>query len=283
MKFLFSVFCAFVLSGFLAAPALSTATVQQGNSITFIEPDTPTTLRLDGQIPTILAYVAAGGETVTVTARALGEGTIEGLEGTYTLDTVIEMLSPDGERLAYNDDYRTTTTLENLTVTDSAIERLLLPEAATYTIRVNTFNGVTAGEVEVSLALASPVDYEIVSDEADTLIINVSLNDAETFQYRFMAEAGTVYTIVARDPKGLLDPIITLRENDAENTVIAAEGVIAANDDYRYRFGDAFILNVFDARIVDAEIPQNGDYVLELRDFMGRGGEITVQMVARKP
>lgn len=288
MKFLFSVFCASVFVGFVFAPTMAAAvattqdsTAVQGNSITFIEADTTTTLRLDGQTPTILAYVAAGRETITVTARALGEGTIEGLEGTYTLDPVIEILSPEGERLAYNDDHRTT--LEHLTPTDAAIERLFLPEPATYTLRVNTFNGVTAGDVEVLLALVSPVEYEIVTDEADTLIMTVSLEAAQTFQYRFAAEAGTVYTIVARDLKGLLDPIITLRESDTENTIISAEGVFASNDDFHYRFGDAFILNVFDARIIDAEIPQDGDYVLELREFMGRGGAITVQMVARKP
>lgn len=279
MKFLFSVFCASVFSGFVFATAavatMQGSTATQGNSITFIEADTTTTLRLDGQTPTILAYVAAGRETITVTARALGEGTIEGLEGTYTLDPVIEILSPEGERLAYNDDHQAA--LETLTPTDAAVERLFLPEPATYTLRVNTFNGVTAGEVEVSLALVSPVEYEIVTDEADTLIMTVSLEAAQTFQYPFTAEAGTVYTIVARDPKGLLDPILLLRENDPENTVIAS------NDDYRYRFGDAFILNVFDARIIDAEIPADGDYVLELREFMGRGGTITVQMVARKP
>lgn len=280
MKFLFSVFCASVFSGFVFAPTAAVATMQsstatQGNSITFIEADTTTTLRLDGQTPTILAYVAAGRETITVTARALGEGTIEGLEGRYTLDPVIEILSPEGERLAYNDDHQAA--LETLTPTDAAVERLFLPEPATYTLRVNTFNGVTAGEVEVSLALVSPVEYEIVTDEAHTLIMTVSLEAAQTFQYPFTAEAGTVYTIVARDPKGLLDPILLLRENDPENTVIAS------NDDYRYRFGDAFILNVFDARIIDAEIPADGDYVLELREFMGRGGTITVQMVARKP
>lgn len=275
MKFFLCVLCVSVIHLLVFSPVISAQGDGEGDgdSITIIEPDTTINLRLDGQIPTILAYVAEGGEALTLTARALGEGTIEGLDGTYTLDTVIEILSPDGERLAYNDDHHADAA--TLAATDSAIERLILMEAGTYLIRVNSFNGVTAGEVEVSHALVSPVDYAITTENETSLILNVALNPAQPFSYRFTVEAGTQYTIVARDLKGRLDPIITLRDTTPDETVIAT------NDDYAYRFGDAFILNVFDARIIDAEIPMDGDYTLEVREFLGRGGQITVQMVKR--
>lgn len=215
----------------------------QVDSSTFIEPDSPLTIRLNGE--TILAYESAGGEVITVTARAIDE-----------IDTVLEILTPDMARLAYNDDHDTTS--ENLALTDSALEQITLEEAGIYTIRVNSFNGVSEGEVEVTLS-------QVARTAGDTVMI--TLTPSSRYFHTFSAQAGDIVTITARDSRSLLDPVLILRRDSGEE--------ISRNDDHQ---SDDLSLNIFDSRIQTLTIDVDGEYTIELREFMGRAGSIELSI-----
>lgn len=239
--------------------ALRAVAQDDPHSITLIAPDSTFTLRLDGASPSILAYQAEAGETIRVAARALGEGTVAGLDGTFVIDPVLELLAPDGRRLAYNDDAGDAGADA---ATDALIARVVLPEAGLYTLRVNTFNGVTRGEVEVTLTRVAPVEA-LAQDDGDITTIQVMLRAGAVYRHRFAGRAGQVYTFTARALDGLSDPMLALLD--------ASGSRLAANDDHA---GGDLKLNIFDARIADFAPPSDGGYTLELREFAGRAAHI---------
>jgi hypothetical protein len=221
--------------------------LMQADSNTFIEPDTPITIRLNGG-ETILTYESGGDDIISVTARAVDE-----------IDTVLEILTPDLHRLAYNDDHNTTTT-------DSAIEHFLLKDAGIYTVRVNSFNGVSEGEVEVTLVQVAPLKAELVEDQ-NGMTITVKLTPRSRYYYIFDVNARDLITVTARDPHSVLDPMLTLRN--------ASGAEVSRSDDHTTR---DLTLNIFDARMETLTLGQGGEYTIELREFMGRGGVIELRL-----
>lgn len=236
----------------------------QGDSTTFIEANTPLTLRINGQSAAVMTYSSPGNETITLTARALGG------ESEAVFDTIIELASPDGTRLAYNDDL--TASVEGLSATDSQITHFFLAEPGAYTIRVNSFNGVTEGEVEITLTLVDAVHF--VEETADNVrLLRMDLGDDQRFVHTFEAAEGETLHITARDPRGFLDPIITIYDADGAEIVI--------NDDNAAPFALAGLtLNTFDAQIRDFRVPADGQLTLELREFLGRAGQLELRITS---
>jgi hypothetical protein len=239
----------------------------QPQPITPIEPDTPLTVSLDTSGAVVIHYSSEGDETVWISAKAIST------EDAFPLDTVIEVVSPSGERLAYNDDYFPALVSESvvseleLQPTDSAISFLTLTDAGDYQLRVNSFNGVSTGEVEVLLQRAEAVALETRETDADVFAASVTLQPNQVAQLDIPLEAGRAYTITVRDPLGGLDAVVQII--DVNGTVLAS------NDDHGT---DDFTLNIFDSRIAEFTPETSGDHTLSIRDYLGRGGVFEVEV-----
>lgn len=207
-------------------------------------PGTALTLTLDGQGPALATFTAAPGDRVTLTAQAMDD-----------LDTTLELLGPNGRRTAFNDDHGTDAAA--LAASDSRITRLTLERAGDYVVRVDSFNGVTSGDVRLTLDVLPPPD----SATRDVLLLR-----GEALTIPLTLDTGDRLTVTLSDPRGLRDPLLRL---------YAPDGVlIAANDDHA---SADLTLNLFDARL-EVTVDAAGDYRLELREFLGRGGPLALEI-----
>jgi hypothetical protein len=247
-----------------AAPVTTSSTTIVGN--------TPTPVTLSAAGPTDLTYVGSAGETISVVARSLEES--------GTLDTTLEVLSPTGTRLNFNDDHGTDRA--NLAPFDSAIEDLVLPSAGNYTIRVTTFSGAGAGSVEVTVESdMAPVPQATVpplgpnatatpevrlTGESDTVTGEVPAGS--TFTYTFNGRANQVTTITAiAGATGDLDPKVTL---------IGPTGqTLAENDDHTDSDPS---LGSLDSRISGFVLPADGDYSVVVSGFANTSGAFTLSI-----
>ena len=211
-------------------------------------------VELDGESAAMLTFEAAGVEVVTIIARTLEP---EGDEP-QARNVVADVLGPGGERVAYNDNHFSYD--DDLLTTDAVIEKLELREAGTYTIRVNTYGGIFAGKVEMTVTAADLFEAEFAEDEG-RLIIAAMLPENRRYAYTFEAAAGETLTATVRDTSGTIDPVLRL--------VDEAGVTVAINDDHG---GDDVTMDVFDARLRDVAIAASGRYTLIVTDFLGRSG-----------
>ena len=237
--------------------SINTTQAQSNDELMFIEANVPNIVTLNDQTSILLNYNSIGNEVVTVTARNISDDDI---------DTVIEILYPDGERLAYNDDYIGTTL--DLAQSDSALIDIVLREAGQYIIRVNSYGNIAVGEVEVLLVQVDPFQVVIKSDSGSELRIMVQLPAWMTYAYQFEAEVGALYTITARDINSQLDPYLTLSDMDS--------AMLAYNDDHGTNNAT---LNVFDSQIDSFSIPETGLYTIIVSDLTGNAGRIELVII----
>lgn len=207
-------------------------------------PGTALMLTLDGQGPALATFTAAPGDRVTLTAQAMDD-----------LDTTLELLGPNGRRVAFNDDHGTDDAA--LAASDSRITRLTLDHAGDYVVRVDSFNGVTVGDVRLTLDVLPPPD----ADTRDVLLLR-----GEALTIPLALDAGDRLTVTLRDPRGLRDPLLRLYAPDG--------ALVAVNDDHA---SADLMLNLFDARL-DVTVDAAGEYWLELREFLGRGGLLALEV-----
>ena len=193
---------------FIAVLAMTGTTIT-AQSIT----DTPTDpmqtdetrlITLDGENPTELTYVAVPGEVITISGRSLETDA----DNPAIRDVVLTVLTVDGDQLAYNDNHNSDR--DDLAPGDARIERLLLPDAGTYVIRVDTYGGIFEGEVEVTLTAADLYEATFSEDEVGTLRVAARLPRDGRYTYTFEAVEGEVLTLTARDTAFTLDPRLTL-------------------------------------------------------------------------
>lgn len=222
-----------------------------------IAPDETLRVSVTADAPVELQYNHAD-STVAVRITALG---IPGDDDTVP-DTIIEVLSEDFERIAYADDR---VLPDGEIDTDAQLAALMLPAAGRYIIRVDTFNGVTGGEVDVMLTTVDP--FDIQQEETDTAqIIKGTLPELMPFRYVLNVAAGERWQITARDTSHNLDPMLFVYD--------AAGGKVAFNDDH-----DTFdlTLNRLDARLTNTA-ENDATWTLELRDFIGQSGTFELHL-----
>lgn len=211
---------------------------------TFIIPGEPVIITLAGDArPVDLLYHSAGGERITVTARSLAAEPIDG---------ILEILL-DERRIAFNDDHRSD--FPDLAERDAAIFDLAMPSAGVLTIRVNSFSGAQAGDVEVVLSA------QRIVQECSMPMTDGMLRANDRFGCTIRLDAGQTVTLIARDTSGTLDPALALRAESGQQ--------IAFNDDH-----DTYdlSLNTLDAKIDAASIQNTGIYTIEVTDFSGMAG-----------
>jgi hypothetical protein len=226
------------------------APVNQVAPIGTISANTPTTIQLSGQAASDFTYAALGTETITVTARSVVASTV---------DTTLEVISPSGQTLAFNDDRPLDMTDGNLGTFDSAVIDLALPEAGAYVIRVGSYNNTGFGEVEVVVTSDAPV--VAVPIVATSEIVLGALSPGGVFTYAFAASEAETLTIAVRDVSGTLDPHLLLMDSHFVG--------IAENDDHAST--DA-MLDPLDAKIEDFIASADGLYHVIVSDVDETGG-----------
>lgn len=247
-----------------------------------IRANTPTIVTLTGTAPFDLLYTAAGDDTISVIARSMEEPGV--------VDTTVEVLTTSGTRLSFNDDHGGARS--GLQAFDSVIEDLELPRAGDYVIRVTTFSGAGAGDVEVTVE-SDDADPGTTAEEVPSVVnpdasqlpnnapaegepgataksetITGTLEAEGTYTHTFAATAGDVVTITVRAPSGSgLDPQVTLIGTDGDE--------LAYNDDHDDTDSS---LSSFDARILNFSLPETGDYTIEITGFLRTSGafELTI-------
>jgi hypothetical protein len=214
-----------------------------------LESDNPVTVVL-GNSPVWLTYAGTAGDTITIT-------TLTAITDTAP-DTTLEILTPDGYRLDYTDDV----ILSDGTIkSDAILQNIALPIDGNYRIRVDSFNGVSEGQVEVIITQRSETYIEITSD--DLTIVQGDVIERESLHYTLEVSAGTSLSIIVRDRSGILDPILYVY--DANDTLMAF------NDDHQ---SNDLSLDVLDARLVDLAITEDTRLTIVVRDYLGRSGSI---------
>lgn len=217
-----------------------------------LQPDTPTMVTI-GESPAWLTYTGTADEVISIT-------TLTAITDTAP-DTTLEILYPDGQRLDYNDD---TILPDGNLKSDAVLTDIRLPIDGDYQIRVDSFNGVTEGEVEVLLTHPETTLDVLSMDELTIVRGDIPVYDGLT--YTLDIPSNTVISIIARDVSGTLDPILTVYD-DAEN-------LLSFNDDHA---SSDLTLDVLDAHIPQLRLDDDTTLNIIVRDYLGRSG--TVELV----
>lgn len=211
------------------------------------------TITADNPATMILANEIAG-TVITIGANAIDDTQV---------DPVLWIVDSEGRLLAYN---HNTFTDEGSIDVSARIDNLILPTAGLYTIYVDGFNGVSTGEVEVTIHQTDR--FNIVVEETGSLyVMRLTLPEDSIFTFPITAQEGDRLTITARDGSRHLDLYIRI--------VDSSGNVVISNDDHA---SNDLALNIFDARIADWFVPADDTYMLEVSDFLGREGNLLLEI-----
>lgn len=211
----------------------------------------PLRLQLNG--PFELTYSTDAPETVSIYIHSLPENSVP-------LDTTLEVVAPDGSQVGYNDDLTADSR-------DAGLENIRLSEAGEYIIRVNTFDLLQGGGVEVQLTASGRIETngnnQLLLDAGGRLTGNGPAN------FTFSGSAGQVVniTVQAIDPRAP-DMDLTLK-------LFAPDGGQIASDDDS---GAANGLGETDPALISFELPDTGDYRLEVSAWFDTPGDIAVRV-----
>lgn len=213
--------------------------------------DEPFTVTLDGESPALLIFTGNAGQTVTITANRADDDN--------PLNDPVLVVVRNGFVLAYN--HRHGTDSPELAPEDAQIRDFLLPADGDYTLYVNTYGGIYAGDVTVTLTRFDAF-FTTVEETDQRVTITGILPPGRAYEgYTFYVQAGEVITLTARDAGRTLDPVLTLLDADGQ--------VITWNDDHA---GHDLTLDAFDAQIWRFEVPADDVYTVRLSDFLGQSG-----------
>ena len=204
-----------------------------------------------------LTFEGQAGDVVTIDVAATSGD----------LDTVLILRGPDGSVVAENDDI-------SITMTDSRIEGMTLPQSGTYTVVVSRYGGASGaseGDFRLEVYEGQPVDAQEPTATATgeptlepTLVSTetISVGDSVTGRitddqyevgYNFEGEGGSAVTIDVVATSGNLDTTVTL---------IGPNGAAWADN-------DDFAAGSTDSRIEEFILPLSGTYTV----MVGRAGD----------
>lgn len=218
---------------------------------TMLETDTPVSVEI-GDAPAWLTYDGLQGEVISIT-------TLTAITDTAP-DTIIEILYPNGKRLDYADD----TILEDGNIkSDAAITNLELPIEGLYKIRIDSFNGVSEGTVEVLLTGVNN-NLDVLATE-ELSIVRGDITELDDLRYDIELQAEQAISITARDISGTIDPMLFIYDTD--------DILLNFNDDHQ---SNDLSLNVLDAHIASFIPETDGTVTIVVRDYLGRAGRVEV-------
>ncbi len=220
-----------------------------------LEADTVMTVEV-GESPVWLTYAGTAGEQIHITTMTAITDTAP--------DTIIEILYPNGQRLDYADDPLLP---DGSFEQNASFDSLELPVDGVYTIRIDSFNGVSTGLVDV--LLTSINDNLDVLATQDLTIIRGDIPAFGQLTYDLELSAGQTVSITARDVSNTLDPLLYISNEDGT--------FLAFNDDHQ---SPNLTLNALDAHIAELIIDDDMTVRLNVQDYLGRSG--TIELMIRR-
>ncbi|PJF23045.1 MAG: hypothetical protein CUN56_02885 [Phototrophicales bacterium] len=240
--------CLFVLVGWQSVPDTQYIRIGESQIIT-----------LNGETPSQVWFTASAGDVLTIILTSQDNDPLA--------NPVLAVQDANNQQLAYNNNHFTND--PDLRPTDAVIQALWIKADGEYRIIANTYGGIYAGDVVLTLMRDDLFDITITTSDTQTVITG-DLPASTPYHYPFSARAGDVISVTLRDTSGTLDPILTLVDANGQ--------VIAQNDDHA---GDDLTLNVFDSKLHQVILPHTNEYTLIVRDFLGMSG--TFEMVITSP
>jgi hypothetical protein len=214
-----------------------------------IAPDDVLTVPLDGQTPLYFSFSGEAGQGVTIDLTQADDDN--------PLNNPVLALIGDAGVLVYNNDAHPDTR-------DAQITDFILPKTGDYWIFADTYGGIYAGELTLTLTVSDP--FRAVVVESDNLTtITAQLPKSHVYAYEMALSAGEQVTITVQDQGRALDPIVWLYNEDGE--------LLAWNDDHLNNDPIDLALDAFDAQIRDFVIPSDGTFTIRVSDFLGHSGQ----------
>lgn len=174
-------------------------------------------------------------QTWTFAGKAEQYITISVIGSSDELGLVVHLITPDGAETAYS---------------DTEIVDLMLESDGTYIIIVERIDGT--GAYSLGISETQPIDF----DPNGVAKLEGRLDDMfSTQRWSFEGQAGQSFTLTMQ--ASTLDPILRLVDSNGD--------VLDENDDT----GDPALGSA--AQISNAQLPQNGRYVIEATSFEGEG------------
>lgn len=232
-------FWGFILA-LLAREGVNPTIISLDNGVVLVQvsADAPSVLRFEGQ----------SGQGVRIVAQALE---------VEAVDTTLRLIAPDGKQIAYHDDV-----LINGVLTRDASVAIVLPQDGVYTVVVDSFDGLQAGAVRVSV-----VSYDAFGLQETSEGVRATLPKGETLY--LTRQLGGNITVTVRGG-GVLDPFLRLLD---------AEGRQLAQADDQEGSLDLYTLDA----VMTLEALPFGVYTLSITDFLGRGGVVEVMIEQDNP
>ncbi len=220
-----------------------------------IMPDDPLTVVLDGQSPAYFTFAGEAGQGVTIELLPADDDN--------PLNAPVLALIGDRQVLAYR--------AYNEDTPHARIADFILPVTGDYWIFADTYGGIYAGDLILTLSFVDPFRVA-VEESADLLTVTAYLPDSQVFAHQVDFSAGERVTITVHDHGRGLDPIVWLYDGEGE--------LIAWNDDHLSYDEVDLTLDAFDAQIRDFVIPLDGTFTIKVSDFLGNSGQFAL-LIAR--
>jgi len=221
--------------------------------------DSPYEIAFSAQAMQDFYYQGQADEALCITLRGLGEASYQGQSLALPPDPVLILVDPLGYTLAYADDNGAAQGLDSQ---DAALCPIVLPAAGRYTLRADTFSGLTEGAGEL---LARPWQPSVPSLEA------------EAWQPLAWPAGGIAQALIRLGAGERI--ALRARAQDSSDTLLALldeQGqVLAENDDHA---SPALDLRSLDSAIV-WQADSDSEVMVRVRDALGRAGQAEVQFI----
>lgn len=214
-----------------------------------IMPDVPVVVALDGQSPAYYTFSGVAGQAVTIDLLQADDDA--------PLNNPVLALISDARLLAFNNDAHPDTK-------DAQIKDYILPMTGDYWIFADTYGGIYAGDLTLTLSFVDPFLTEVTTDEPITMI-HAYLPVRQTYRYQTDLQAGDVVSFTAQSSADGQDLTLWLYDE--------AGNQLAFNDDHGI-IDDT--LTDLDAQIANFVIPSDGTFEIVVSDLLGGAGEFTL-------
>lgn len=244
--------CSFMLLGFMVGTVvMAQSTSEEPKNLLTTE---PLKVWLVGSAPVDLTYTITEPVAINIYARSLDTNQ-------SPIDTTIEIIDPDGNRLDYNDD------LDITVNSDAGFENFNLSTPGTYIFRLATFSPSSEGGVEVEFSVGESQGNS--TDESVLLDTTTEIDGTQVGSFTFDGTEGETVIISAQ----AINPAAP--DLDLKFVVYAPDNTVIARDDDT---GAAYGLGDTDPR-AEITLPSTGTYRVEVQSYFRTPGEIQVKVV----
>jgi hypothetical protein len=216
-----------------------------------ITPNTLISVSLDGESPAYYKFSGVAGQAVTIDFMQADDD--------VPLNNPVLGLIADGRLLAFNNDAHPNTK-------DAQIRSYVLPVTGEYWIYADTYGGIYAGDLTLTLTFVDSIISHSSQNQSSTMV-NVLMPARQVYRYQMDFQAGDTVTLTAQSRTTGQDLVLWLYDE--------AGNLLAYNDDHGI-IDDT--LNDLDAQIRDFVIPSDGTFEIVVSDLLDTAGEFMLMI-----